>query len=317
MNASLLHATGVPQIEERLRASTESDVERARAAAQHLVLSGGKRVRPRLALLVAEAVGLDETTALTIGTSAELVHAATLLHDDVIDRSDQRRGQITVNAKYGAGSAILTGDFLLAQALSQLLEAELYPATRELSRAVRDLAEAEILQLQQAFQLDTTLEQTRRIAHGKTAALFIWAARAVAVTVGLPAERVAAAGDVGRALGYAFQVADDLLDFTSRSAGKPAQKDLREGQINLPMQLVRAEDSRFAACVARAFETREESDYAAAYLAMPTARAAALAQAEITGALTAAKRGLSELSQSPAVNARFQQFIHECTQRLV
>lgn len=303
-------------IERRLFASTDSDVERARAAARHLVLAGGKRLRPRLALLVAEAAGLAEDAALTIGTAAELVHAATLLHDDVVDRSDLRRGRATVNAKFGAASAVLTGDFLLAQALAQLLDADMFLATKELSAAVRSLAEAEILQLQQAFVPETTLAQSKRIADGKTAALFVWSARAVAVTADLDAERVAAAGDVGRALGYAFQVADDLLDFVpGGETGKPAFKDLREGQVTIPMQLLRIIDRRFDQALREAFATRDENAVDRAYAILRESRAERLGRQEIEDALAGARRRLDKLAGGRGLAVKFNQFIDDCTRR--
>lgn len=304
------------EIEKRLHDSTETDVLRARDAARHLVLAGGKRVRPRLAMLVAEAAGLDADTARIIGTAAELVHSATLLHDDVIDRSDQRRGQITVNAKYGAGSAILTGDFLLAQALSQLLDAELYLATREMSKAVRELAEAEILQLQQAFDAKTSFEQTRRVATGKTGALFSWCARGVAVSAGLPRGKVDTASEVGRSIGYAFQIADDLLDFIPSRSGKPAHKDMREGQVTVPMQLLRRHDPVFDTLLVRAFTTREETDFAIAYDVLQSGPAELLGRMEITEALAQARAALDSLAGSPETLAKFDAFIHDCTKRM-
>ncbi len=312
----MLH-TNDTLLEERLLHSTHSDVDRAREAARHLILSGGKRVRPRLALLVAEAVGLDDEKAGAIGAAAELVHSATLLHDDVIDRSDTRRGKPTVNAKYGVGSAILTGDFLLAQALMILTEIELYPATREMSRAVRELAEAEILQLQQAFDAATPIEHTRRIAEGKTGALFSWCARAVALTAGSADEVCRAADRVGRLVGYAFQVADDLLDFAPDSAsGKPGRKDLREGQVTMPMQLVRAADGAVDAAIHRAFETRDEQDYEAAYDLLAESDAAACGRSEIQRALSEAADALAVLTSDHSLGARFQEFVTLCTQRV-
>jgi geranylgeranyl pyrophosphate synthase len=319
MNTLAIHEDAA--LEQGLLLSTDSDIERARDAARHLILSGGKRIRPRLAMLVARAVGLDTDAARCIGTAAELVHSATLLHDDVIDRSDTRRGQPTVSAKYGTGSAILTGDFLLAQALMQLTEAEYYLATRELSRAVRDLAEAEILQLQQAYELETTLAQSKRIASGKTASLFAWCARAVALTADSPPSVTEAANRLGRLVGYAFQVADDLLDFmpTARS-GKPGCKDLSEGQITVPMQLVRLKHPGFEAALTHAFNTRDDAAYAQAYEVLAKTDAIPLGLAEIKDALAEATAALNELigeqHDAAQLRADFQQFIRECTARL-
>lgn len=305
------------QIEARLREATLSDVERAHQAACHIVLAGGKRIRPRLALLAAEAVGLPSETALVIGTAAELVHTATLLHDDVIDQSDLRRGRITVNAKFGVGSAILTGDFLLSQALHQLLHADLYLATRELALSVRNLAEAELLQLERAFDPQTTIEETRRIALGKTAALFIWTTRAVALTASALPSIVEAASAFGRALGYAYQVADDLLDFCTTSvSGKPRGKDLREGQVTMPMQLLRQIDPHFAAVLRGALLTRQEGAIEAAYAILRNGQAEELAQREIAIAANEARRNLTRLaSHRPALSHAFEELLEECTQR--
>ncbi len=319
--STAIHLDTSPEdaLESRLFAGTESDVERARQAARHLVLAGGKRIRPRFALLMADVFGINEETATRIGAAAELVHTATLLHDDVIDQSDMRRGRQTVNAKYGAASAILTGDFLLAQALNELLEVELYPATRELSIAVRDLAEAEILQLQQAYRADTQLDLTRRIAYGKTAALFAWCGRAVAVTAGAETERIKTAGLIGRSLGYTFQIADDLLDFiTGTSAGKPAKKDLHEGQITVPMQLLRAEDPAFEAALVAAVEERSEAAIAEAYKLLETStRAEKLARDEIAKTLADIDLLLVRLGATTVQTERFQTFIQDCAKRLL
>lgn len=306
--------------EQRLLDSTRSDVQRAHDAARHLIGSGGKRVRPRLAMLVARAAGLAEETAQQIGTAAELVHSATLLHDDVIDRCDTRRGHPTVSAKYGIGSAILTGDFLLAQALLSLTDAELYPATRELSRAVRELAEAEILQLQEAFDPASPLSATRRIADGKTGALFAWCARAVVVTARDDATQESPAfrnaDQLGRMIGYAFQVADDLLDFLPETdAGKPVAKDLREGQVTIPMQLARQEDPALDAAIHEAFKTRSEDAFDRCYILLRQGKAEEAGRVEVATALASARDCLARLTTDPAIQRDFADYLSACTLR--
>ena len=304
------------QMDVHLIRQTESDVDRVREAARHLILSGGKRLRPRFTLLIAAAVGLDEKTALCVGTAAELVHAATLLHDDVIDRSEMRRGQPTVNAKYGAGSAILTGDFLLAGALAQLTEDKLFTATAALATTVRRLAEAEILQLQQAFRADTTMAQTRQIAEGKTGALFAWCGEAAAASANASSEIVSTATRLGLMLGYAFQIADDLLDFLPFSrSGKPGMKDLREGQITVPVQLARAQDARLDESVRRAMDTKLDADFDLAYERIRGSRAAELGRAEMSVTIVQMGELLATLTQDSELQAEFEKFVTECTVR--
>ena len=262
--------------------AASSEIRSVRLAAEHLIQAGGKRVRPRFATLLGELFRCESGLADAIGTAAELVHTATLLHDDIIDRSEVRRGQATVHSKFGVGHAVLAGDFLLARALHGLTERGLFEATHELTVAVRELVEAELLQFEQAYTPETTLAQTRRIAEGKTGALFAWCARGIAVTMRLSPDQVAVADSLGRRTGYAFQVADDLLDLTNPDSGKPIHKDLREGQLTVPVQLARPEDPALDAVLGKAFESRTEADFEVAYDAIETSSARSRGQQEIT-----------------------------------
>lgn len=268
-------------LENRLLDAARTDVEMLRHAIEDLVSAGGKRARPAFAAVVGDLLGSAPEAVRAIAASSELVHTATLMHDDIIDHSDRRRGRPTANAKYGAGQAVLAGDFLLAKSLTTLTSAGYFAATHELAVAMNELVEAELMQLECAFKLETTLAQTRRIAEGKTGALFAWCARALALTGNLGAERVAEADRLGRLIGYGFQVADDLLDYAKHDTGKPVRKDLREGEINVPAQLARAAHEATAAAIAKAFETKADADYEAAYASVEQAGAVALAKSEI------------------------------------
>lgn len=268
-------------LENRLLDAARTDVEMLRQAIAGLVSAGGKRARPAFAAVVGDLLGSAPEAVRAVAASSELVHTATLMHDDIIDHSDRRRGRPTANAKYGAGQAVLAGDFLLAKSLTTLTSQGYFAATHELAVAMNELVEAELLQLECAFKLETPLAQTRRIAEGKTGALFAWCARALALTGSLGPERVAQADRLGRLIGYGFQVADDLLDYAKHDTGKPVHKDLREGEINVPAQLALAADGAMAAVIAKAFATRADADYEAAYGSLEQVGAIGLAQAEI------------------------------------
>ena len=208
-------------------------------ASAHLLGAGGKRVRPLAVLLSASCFGEAPPAAREVAVVAELVHAATLLHDDVIDDADERRGRPASRRVWGNAVSVLAGDLLLTHALERTLHAApaLLPA---LVSTLRRLVDGEIVQLRGRTLVDLAEATYFSVVRDKTSSLFSWAARAGAQVGGAPADAADALGEYGAHLGVAFQLVDDALDYSGdRSAtGKALFGDLREGKVTLP--LVRA-----------------------------------------------------------------------------
>lgn len=223
--------------ENMVRERLASDIELLDNLNSGLLDSSGKRLRPMIALLTARALGTCCRDSICFAAATEMIHNATLFHDDVADGSATRRGKPTLVAMMGPEVAVLVGDFWLARAISTIngtvheLEAvHLY------SRTISDLAEGEMLQLQKAVAADTGEEDYLRIIFCKTASLFESACRVAAVSVDAPRELMDAATRFGRAFGMAFQIRDDILDYGDPAVlGKPVGQDLRERKITLPL----------------------------------------------------------------------------------
>lgn len=201
--------------------------------ARHTLASGGKHIRVRLTLLSAMAAGLDQNTASSLAAAAEMVHTATLIHDDVIDGGDERRGQIAAHVVHGNKHAILGGDLLLIQALRLVHTDTSSAVATELMDIISDMVEAEYLQMKTQYTLPFQAETAQTINQGKTARLFGWCMSAPWMMAGESPEFVPAARAFGEQMGAVFQQMDDLLDLvgTSQEIGKPGLQDLREGKI--------------------------------------------------------------------------------------
>ncbi|MGI5865752.1 MAG: polyprenyl synthetase family protein [Myxococcales bacterium] len=227
------------------------------AASRHLCLgNGGKRVRSRLVLLLGRAAGASEPALEAVATSAELIHAASLLHDDVVDEASLRRGKPSVNAGWGNQVAVLAGDWLLSSAFS-VLRPHPREVTSEAIEVVAEMSRAAIAELEARGRADLTLERWRAIAAGKTGALFGWCGQAAARVAGR--DDLAARFDAfGRRLGVAFQLADDLKDIWS-DEGKDRFADLKNRNPSVPILLAAGGDERFAAELRRAWSRAEVS----------------------------------------------------------
>ena len=203
----------------------------------HLVDAGGKRVRPMLTLAVARMCGYDGDDHQKLAATVEFIHAATLLHDDVVDESKRRRGRPTANLLWDNKSSILVGDYLFARAFQLMVETKSLQVLDILSNAAAVIAEGEVLQLTAAMNVATTEETYLQVIRGKTAALFKAACEVGGVIAGEPDDRVDALARYGDSLGIAFQMADDLLDWggTSGQLGKNIGDDFRERKPTLPM----------------------------------------------------------------------------------
>jgi octaprenyl-diphosphate synthase len=219
-------------------------------AAKHLVSRGGKRVRPIALLLSAACFGGINDKARQLAVVSELVHSATLLHDDVIDEGMERRGAPTSRLAWGNGVSVLAGDMLLVNSLDRTAQhaPEVMP---DLIRTLRRLVEGEIIQLRGRSELDVTEATYERILRDKTASLFSWATRIGARVAGAsPADQERLSG-FGERLGIAFQLVDDVLDYSGEQTGKSLLADLREGKLTLPLVLAVARRPELAQALRR------------------------------------------------------------------
>ncbi|MBR6001945.1 MAG: polyprenyl synthetase family protein [Bacteroidales bacterium] len=216
-----------------------SDVQLLDQVNASVLQGGGKMIRPMLALLAAGACGRrDDEEAVKVAAISEVLHNATLLHDDVVDGSSLRRGAPTVFSLLGGGPAVLLGDYWLSKAVDTILSTKVNPSAliRIFAQTISDLAGGELLQMEKAGTCDTTEDDYLRIIHCKTASLFEATARGVAIAVGAPEASVEALAQYGAAVGCAFQIKDDIFDYLSdESIGKPVGIDIAEKKITLPL----------------------------------------------------------------------------------
>lgn len=205
----------------------------------HIVKAGGKRLRPILTLAGAEICGYDGHHHISLAAAVEYMHTATLLHDDVVDDSDLRRGLATARVKWGNSASVLVGDFMLGQAFRMMVTAGNLRALDVLSSASSIIAEGEVMQLSQLHNVDMTEDTYLRVIEAKTAALFAAACEIGAVIAQAPEPQIDALRAYGRNLGIAFQLTDDALDYAASEAelGKKSGDDFREGKITLPVIL--------------------------------------------------------------------------------
>jgi octaprenyl-diphosphate synthase len=232
-----LVAADMGEVDALIRARLASDVVLNNQIAEHVVAAGGKRLRPMLHLLAARAAGYGGREHLQLAAVIEFIHTATLLHDDVVDESDLRRGRKTANALWGNAASVLVGDFLYSRSFQLMVELERMAVMRILADTTNAIAEGEVLQLLHVHNPDTDEGAYLRVIERKTAVLFGAATRlgAVLADAGPAVERALA--DYGLNLGYAFQIADDVLDYTADAdaLGKNLGDDLAEGKATLPV----------------------------------------------------------------------------------
>ena len=226
-------------VQEGIRACLGTDISLLNEVNSGLLEHSGKQLRPMLALLMARSCGGKANhDSISLAVASELLHNATLLHDDVADESDRRRGNPTVRALMGPSVSVLVGDFWLVRAVRSILDAGKGRdmAISMFSKTLSDLAEGEMLQLQKASSGDTDEKDYFDIIYRKTASLFVSTLTLAAVSVDAPDEMVDAAAGYGRCLGLAFQIRDDIFDYMAEGEiGKPVGVDIMEGKITLPL----------------------------------------------------------------------------------
>lgn len=222
-------------VEERIRIQADDNHPDLRAALEHLLSSGGKRVRPTVVLLIGNMLGGPEEKLVTVGAAVELLHTATLVHDDLIDGSLLRRGIPTLNARWSPAATVLTGDFLFARAAKLAAEADHLPLMKLFAGTLATIVNGELTQLFTSRGLINRENYYQRI-YAKTASLFEMSAQAGALVSPVDEETVEAMRIFGYETGMAFQIVDDILDFTGdqSAVGKPLGSDLLQGLVTLP-----------------------------------------------------------------------------------
>ena len=270
----------------------------------HLVEAGGKRLRPMLTLAAARLCGYEGENHVKLAATVEFIHTATLLHDDVVDESQRRRGRPTANLLWDNKSSVLVGDYLFARSFQLMVETDSLRVMDILANASAVIAEGEVLQLTAAQDLATTEAIYLNVVRGKTAALFAAATEVGAVIAGVPEVQVQALRDYGDALGIAFQIVDDLLDYggTDAAIGKNTGDDFRERKLTLPViKAVAKADAEERAFWVRVIEAGEqrEGDLAHAKALMAKHGAMEAARAEAIGWIAKARASLSVLPEHP------------------
>lgn len=234
-----LSAPAMKDVNTMILSRTGSDVTMIPEVAKHLIDSGGKRLRPILTLLCAEMFGYKGDGHVKLAASVEFMHTATLLHDDVVDESDMRRGKPAARMVWGNQASVLVGDFLLGQAFQMMVEVGSMDALDVLSKASAIIAEGEVLQLTTAKNTNTTEDDYLQVIRAKTAALFSAACEVGPIVADLGEVERAALRSYGMNLGLAFQLVDDALDYggTAKDLGKDIGDDFRERKVTLPVIL--------------------------------------------------------------------------------
>ncbi|WP_428032259.1 polyprenyl synthetase family protein [Ancylobacter sp.] len=287
---------------------TGSDVAMIPEVAQHLISSGGKRLRPMLTLATGALSGYEGEGTVKLAASVEFMHTATLLHDDVVDDSEMRRGKLAARMLWGNEASVLVGDFLLGQAFRMMIEVGNMRALDILSTAAVVIAEGEVAQLAAAKNIATDEEAYLAVIRGKTAELFAAACEVGPVLAGRTPAEQAACRAYGMNLGIAFQLVDDALDYGGSQAdlGKNVGDDFREGKITLPIVLAvrrgtEAERAFWRRCLEQGEIGEGDLDRALALLVRHGAIAETVERARAYGA--AAKRALDGFPTGPARDA--------------
>jgi len=234
-----LIASDMIEVDRVIATRLDSGVPLVGQVSRYIIAAGGKRLRPALLLLMCGALGCNSAQRFNLAAVIEFIHTATLLHDDVVDESTLRRGRPTANESFGNPASVLVGDFLYSRAFQMMLDADNMRVMQILAEATNVIAEGEVLQLMNMHDADLGEEAYLRVIRSKTAKLFEASTRLAAVLAGATPEIEAACATYGQALGTAFQVIDDVLDYAGDASetGKNLGDDLREGKTTLPLIL--------------------------------------------------------------------------------
>ncbi|MDR2925168.1 MAG: octaprenyl diphosphate synthase [Azoarcus sp.] len=269
-------AADMNAVDALIRERLHSDVVLIRQVAEYIIHSGGKRLRPALVLLSANALGYRGRGHYELAAVVEFIHTSTLLHDDVVDESDLRRGNKTANALFGNAASVLVGDFLYSRAFQMMVSLDTMRVMRVLAEATNVIAEGEVLQLLNCHDADVTVDGYLQVIRCKTAKLFEAAAQLGAILAETSPEIEQALADFGMHLGTAFQIIDDVLDYSGDEAetGKHLGDDLAEGKPTLPLiHVVQHGSPEQIALVRRAIENGGREDFSAVFTAIQSTQA--------------------------------------------
>ncbi|CAL62904.1 Octaprenyl-diphosphate synthase (Octaprenyl pyrophosphate synthetase) (OPP synthetase) [Herminiimonas arsenicoxydans] len=269
-------AADMSAVDAVIRQKLHSEVALVNQIADYIISAGGKRIRPVLVLLMANALGYRGTHQYDLAAVVEFIHTATLLHDDVVDESELRRGRKTANALFGNAASVLVGDFLHSRAFQMMVTVGNIRAMQILADATNVIAEGEVLQLLNMHDPDISEERYTQVIRSKTAKLFEAAAQLGALIAGASEDEIEAAAEYGRSLGTAFQLIDDVLDYSGHAEdiGKNVGDDLREGKATLPLiYLMEHGNTEQRELVRSCIENGDEEHFDAVLLAVTTSGA--------------------------------------------
>ncbi len=302
-------AEDLAQVDAVIRRRLDSDVALIRTVAGYIVAAGGKRLRPALVLLAAKAFGARGGARHELAAVIEFIHTATLLHDDVVDESSLRRGRKTANAEFGNAASVLVGDFLYSRAFQMIVEAGSLRIMKVLADATNVIAEGEVLQLLNVHDADTDEESYLTVIRFKTAKLFEAATQVGAILGGASPEAERSLAEYGKHLGTAFQLIDDVLDYSGdlQETGKNLGDDLAEGKPTLPLiRVMRVGSESERELVRRAVEHGGKADLEAVLAAIHRVGALDYTRERARVEADAATARLGLLADSPCRDSLLQ-----------
>jgi len=287
-------------VDQVIRDCLDSEVVLIRTIGDYIIGSGGKRIRPALALLSSRAFGYQGDQHLKMAAVIEFIHTATLLHDDVVDESSLRRGRSTANEMFGNAASVLVGDYLYSRAFEMMVEVDSMAVMQVMSQATKVISEGEVLQLMNVNDPNVTQEGYLQVVRFKTAKLFEAAARVGAILANVSEPMQEAAATYGRHMGTAFQLVDDLLDYSgdTQTLGKTLGDDLREGKATLPLLHVLAVGNTQDQALVRQAIEKGDGDFDAVAQAIMRADALTYTRQAAEAEVTLAIEALSELPDS-------------------
>ncbi len=294
-------AGDMERVDALIQSRLDSDVALVREVSRYIVAAGGKRLRPALLLLACGASGYHGEGRFQLAAVVEFIHTATLLHDDVVDESQLRRGRSTANAAFGNAAAVLVGDFLYSRAFQMMVELDNMRVMQVLAEATNTIAGGEVLQLMGSHDPEVSEERYLEVIRRKTAKLFEAAARLGGVLAGSAAALEARLADYGMHVGTAFQLIDDVLDYSGDEAsiGKSLGDDLAEGKPTLPLiYAMRCGSAEQAAVVRKAISEGGREDFPRVHEAIRASGALDYARAAARREAAAAAQSLAELPAS-------------------
>jgi len=295
-----LIADDMQAVDQAIRTRLHSDVVLIRQVAEYIISAGGKRLRPVLTLMAGRALNYQGPHLHSLAAMIEFIHTATLLHDDVVDESDMRRGRQTANAMFGNAASVLVGDFLYTRAFQMMVESGSMRILEVMATATNIIAEGEVLQLLNIGNVDVTEEQYLQVIQYKTAKLFEAATRVGAIIAAATPEQEQALSDYGMHLGTAFQIIDDVLDYSGDAAtiGKSLGDDLAEGKPTLPLIYTMRQGPADAAAVVReSLEAASRDRFDEVLSAVQSCGALDYARSEAEKAAAAAVAALAPLPE--------------------